>query len=224
VGLNAEKTYSYKGRVITVLFVASILFFIRSMVKIQMGQVPHHIPLLGIFPVTIAWFLGREYDKYVYLSTKDPLTGLFNRRYVSEKSLKIIKFAQRKELNIGILLIDVNDFKDINDKYGHDYGDQILEKTAGLLVQSFDEKDIISRWGGDEFLIISKYSDENTIFKKINELETRLNKTEWQHKEGLSISIGTSSFPKDGQNLKVLVELADCKMYKRKVYYKKRTN
>ncbi|WP_082862836.1 GGDEF domain-containing protein [Domibacillus aminovorans] len=68
-----------------------------------------------------------------------------------------------------LISFGINEFKEINDTYRHDYGDQVLEHLSKILCKSFGQKDIIARWGGDEFLILSTFSDEKLIINKINQ-------------------------------------------------------
>ncbi|MGX2962018.1 GGDEF domain-containing protein (plasmid) [Peribacillus sp. JNUCC 23] len=107
------------------------------MVKKHFGQVPHPVPIPAIIVLVIAWYLGEQYDKYVYLSTRDSLTGLYNRRYVTDKFPNLSRCANRRKLNICTLLVDVNDFKEINDHYGHDAGDVVLANISKKIVRFF---------------------------------------------------------------------------------------
>jgi len=160
-------------------------------------------------------------NMYIYLSTRDTLTGLYNRRYVYNKFTKVARHSYRKKLNTSILLLDVNDFKEINDTYGHDYGDRELEFISKQLVNSFEGKDIIARLGGDEFLIISPFSDESLINKKVKNFNKKIKNMDWSHIDPhLSLSIGKAIYPLDGDTLKSVVAKADSNMYELKVSHK----
>lgn len=179
------------------------------------GRAPHQMPFPALVPIIFAWYLGRQYDKYVYLSTRDTLTGLYNRRYVYDKFTKVARHSYRKKLNTSILLLD------INDTYGHDYGDRVLEFISKQLVNSFEGKDIIARWGGDEFLIISPFSDERLINEKVKSFKKEIKNMDWSHIDlHLSLSIGKAIYPLDGDNLKSVVAKADSNMYELKVSHK----
>src|SRR5690625_998122 len=78
----------------------------------------------------ISWLLGARYDQFKFLSYHDPLTGIYNRLYAYENIDKILDRAKRKHKKIGIINIDINNFKDINDTYGHHYGDLILKELT----------------------------------------------------------------------------------------------
>lgn len=217
------KRMGYRGRITSIIFIGSILLFIRQMVNMHFGQVPHPFPLPAIIALIIAWFLGKQYDKYVYLSSRDTLTGLFNRRYVLDNFSRIIQQANKRNANMAILLLDVNDFKEINDQHGHEYGDEVLEGISEILLDSFDPKEVIARWGGDEFLVLSIFNKENEIMEKIERFEHLIKNNEWRHHHnGLSVSIGKADFPNNGKSLKELVAKADSNMYAVKMNHKQK--
>lgn len=212
----------YRGRVVSALFVAVVLMFIREMVSIHFGHPPHAFPIPAMIVIILAWLLGKQHDKYVYLSIRDPLTGLYNRRYVNDKFPSLAKYADRKNMNISILLLDVNDFKEINDQYGHQLGDSVLSTIAKLLRQSFGPKDLLARWGGDEFIILSVFSDANVLSNKIHHFKSRLDVEDWQYKGKLSISIGKAVYPTDAVDLQKLLAVADNHMYEEKAHFKRK--
>lgn len=218
LSLEGNKKIGYKGRVISVLFVSFVILLIRSMVKMQFGNVPHPVPILAIFPLIIAWILGKNYDKYVYLSTVDSLTGLYNRRFITERFLKECKKCIHKGSHIAVLMVDVNHFKTINDCFGHEFGDLVLQDISRILQEVFGEKGIISRWGGDEFLIITKFKDEKILFEKIDYFQNLLSQKDWGILNAhLNVSIGKAIFPIESRNFHDLVAKADAEMYKLKV-------
>ncbi|MEN8189384.1 MAG: GGDEF domain-containing protein [Thermodesulfobacteriota bacterium] len=88
------------------------------------------------------------------MATEDPLTGLFNRRYLELSLDRISAVAQRRDSHIGILMCDVDYFKPINDELGHDAGDEFLQQLAGILSACVRESDLVVRFGGEEFLIL----------------------------------------------------------------------
>jgi len=88
------------------------------------------------------------------LPVRDHLTGLFNRRYMEETLERELLRASRKELSLDILMIDVDDFKQLNDNFGHAAGDAVLRELDGLLFEHFRGEDIACRYGGDEFVVV----------------------------------------------------------------------
>ena len=87
-------------------------------------------------------------------SVRDHLTGLFNRRYMEETLERELLRASRKQLSLGIIMLDVDDFKRFNDTYGHAAGDAILRELGSLLLEHVRGEDIACRYGGDEFIIV----------------------------------------------------------------------
>jgi diguanylate cyclase (GGDEF)-like protein len=152
------------------------------------------------FLLPIVWWLGKQYDRAKYLSEKDDLTGAYNRRYLIDnfKKLAINSFI--------IYIVDVNDFKTINDTYGHHIGDEVLQYISSMLRQYVNKKDIIVRTGGDEFLVISK-SECLLSQKLIFDIDDNIR---------VSVSIGTAMYPNDATTLNELVKIADKNMYKAK--------
>ncbi|GAA0433394.1 hypothetical protein GCM10008983_07540 [Lentibacillus halophilus] len=202
----------YKGRITGIAFVAIILFTIRTVVKSHFGAAPHPIPLPAIIPIIIGWYLGKEYDKSVYRANRDSLTGLFNRRYVFEKIHKTILKTKKRNNTLAIILLDINNFKQINDSFGHETGDLILKSISKLLANSFTSKDIVSRWGGDEFLIISSFADQNDLNQKIAHFENALKNQDWEY-QSLSVSIGKAISSSGADEFESLISKADANMY-----------
>ncbi|MDI7741117.1 GGDEF domain-containing protein [Lysinibacillus fusiformis] len=220
---GTNNTLGYRGRVISLLFVGILILFIRIVVIHQFGEPPHKLPVPAIIALIVAWQIGKFYDRSVYLTMKDSLTDLYNRRFVKEKFVKLAKYATKRGLKIAVLISDVNEFKKINDRYGHDYGDTILLNIANSLKASFHKQDIIARWGGDEFLILSIYSNEGTIKTKIDTFQSNLNSMP-KRKTDVSVSIGKANYPTDHTNLEELISLADANMYEIKLNYREKNN
>ncbi|WP_313086263.1 GGDEF domain-containing protein [Pseudomonas sp.] len=102
------------------------------------------------YVVTVA----RAHKKLASMATTDSLTGLFNRRHMIELTEKVLARNQRHPTNLTLMLMDIDHFKQVNDRYGHDMGDRVLQAVSDLLKQSMREQDFIGRWGGEEFLAI----------------------------------------------------------------------
>ncbi len=152
------------------------------------------------------------------LSLIDELTGLYNRRrffVLTEQSLKLSVRTKKKLL---LLFIDMDNLKWINDHHGHNQGDQALIDLANILRKTFRESDIVARIGGDEFVVLSESTDENSRI-----VLTRLHENIKDHNAkksrcyDLSISVGTTQFdPKDPISIDELLSKADALMYAQK--------
>lgn len=167
------------------------------------------IPLLSPF----FWWLGYQFDKAKYLSEKDTLTGLYNRRFVSMTTPKILSRAESSNKKLTISVIDCDDFKQINDTYGHETGDLVLQRVSEILVENKRKSDIVARWGGDEFLIVSPESDLESFKLISNNIKENLNKLSKELSMNISVSIGTSVYPDDSNEQKDLLIIADRNMY-----------
>ncbi len=156
----------------------------------------------------------RKFEEQVrYISYHDSLTDLHNRVYIEEK-MKM--YDSKEQLPLGLIMGDINGLKLINDTYGHDKGDQLLVKAANILRESCREEDILSRWGGDEFVILlprTSKEDANKIYERI---KNRCDKT-WQEEIPVSIAIGIAVKEKNGGDLEHTFKKAEDRMYKNKL-------
>jgi len=98
--------------------------------------------------------LQRSKKQLARLASKDPLTGLFNRRYFKVYSKNIISHAKKISKPIGLIMLDIDDFKVVNDTYGHSVGDIVLVAISNMLQSLVDQKDILCRYGGEEFVVL----------------------------------------------------------------------
>jgi len=161
-----------------------------------------------------AWYyLGKIIKKYNQLSYKDPLTSLYNKRFFYEMLELNLRCAKRSNSRLGLLLIDIDNFKNLNDTYGHISGDRALCRIAEILQEEVRESDIVARWGGDEFAIILPNTDEEKAYTVAERLRVAIERENIPH---LTISVGIVSTTGD-MLLDKLVCLADDALYKAKV-------
>jgi len=144
---------------------------------------------------------------------KDSLTNLYNRKFFYENSQQLIDFAKRENRNLVIIFIDLDNFKQVNDLYGHSKGDEVLKSVADILRSGFRESDIIARLGGDEFAVAILLEDNEDKIKSIikrtrEEIESKLPE--------ISFSYGYVKYPYDGKDITELLEIADDRMYHEK--------
>ena len=159
-------------------------------------------------------------DSLYEMSIRDYLTGLYNRRYMEEMLSKALANARRKESNLGIIMLDIDYFKNFNDTYGHEMGDLILKKIGEFLKEKFREGDILCRFGGEEFLIILIDSSEETTLKRaenlredVQNLRVSLDSKELKN---FTISLGVATFPENGVTEKELFHAVDKALYQAK--------
>ena len=157
-------------------------------------------------------------DKLKEISSRDPLTHAYNRRYFSECSAKILSLSKRSNHSICLCMIDIDKFKNINDNYGHSVGDEVIILLANKLEGYVRSSDIVSRFGGEEFAVLlynASLDDARNIAEKIRmnvgelELDTSKGKLEF------TISIGVSKYyeNKDLNNIENTLKRADDALY-----------
>lgn len=153
-------------------------------------------------------------------STKDPLTGLYNRRYLGEMLEREIRRAARAEQPLGILMLDLDHFKKFNDTYGHDAGDAVLRETASFLVRSIRAEDFVCRYGGEEFVVVLPTADLRVAGMRAEAIRSRLRDLVIMH-QGRSLglvtaSIGVAALPLHGTTEKDILQAADAALYRAK--------
>lgn len=153
-------------------------------------------------------------------STTDGLTGLYNRKYLDEYIDKAIAQAKRTESNYGVMMIDIDYFKMVNDTYGHDVGDKVIQTLSKVLTSSIRESDIAFRFGGEEFLVLLFNCNEEKVEEISQKIRTTFSDITIQASNGESfkktLSIGTSLFPKDTDSIWKAIKFADISLYKAK--------
>jgi diguanylate cyclase (GGDEF)-like protein/PAS domain S-box-containing protein len=153
-------------------------------------------------------------------SIRDPLTGLFNRRFMQESLEREIVRARRKNQSLSLLFLDIDHFKRFNDTFGHDAGDLVLQSVADLLRGFFRGDDVACRCGGEEFAVILPESLAQNAAVRADELRTELKQLKLQYKDirlgPISISIGVAAFPEHCATPDELLRAADQCLYKSK--------
>ncbi len=165
----------------------------------------------------------REND-LLYLVYHDTLTQLPNRRYLLKEFPNLLTEAQRNNVSLAMLFIDGDDFKEVNDRFGHDTGDDFIQKFGQALVASVRSHDLVTRIGGDEFIVVlaGLTRDEEKrhiqIMHVISRIRSELKKgwTIEGHTFTPTASIGVAYYPDHGKKLDDLLELADQALYKAK--------
>ena len=163
--------------------------------------------------------LKKEQSDLYKLSTIDPLSGLYNRLSLMEKLNWMISKSSRNNTKFALIFLDLDNFKDINDSMGHNFGDKILKETSKILLGVLRENDIISRIGGDEFIIVlPEVEDELRIVNVATRIKDELlNSVIFENfRYSVTASMGITIYPKDGEDVDTLVKNADIAMYKSK--------
>ena len=150
-------------------------------------------------------------------SIRDPLTGLYNRRYLEEMLERETRRAVRAEHGLGVLMLDLDHFKKFNDTYGHDAGDTVLRETASFLLKSVRAEDIVCRFGGEEFIVILPVADLKVTQARAERIRSRLRELQVLHQGQplgmVTVSVGVAELPEHGTSPKALIEAADAALY-----------
>lgn len=160
-------------------------------------------------------YLSHKSRKYQSLSYRDPLTNLFNRLGMEEQMQTIL--ADRSARPAGLVVMDIDHFKSINDQYGHDAGDSILKAVAGLLRANIRDEDILARWGGEEFVLITPKTTRDTAYKLAEKFRHIIESYTFETDKSIQI---TSSFGvtliKEDESFELAFKRADKALYQAK--------
>ncbi|KGP63837.1 hypothetical protein EP47_12480 [Legionella norrlandica] len=149
-------------------------------------------------------------------SIRDPLTGLLNRRFLDEYIIKQIGQSKRTKASITLIMVDVDNFKNVNDTFGHETGDYVLSCLGNLFLSLVREGDLICRYGGEEFLFVLPNCDLESAKIAAESIRNEVHKMRIVIEGAVSnitISLGVSIYPSDGSSLKELIDAADQALY-----------
>jgi diguanylate cyclase (GGDEF)-like protein/PAS domain S-box-containing protein len=150
----------------------------------------------------------------------DPLTGLFNRRYLDATLKREIARLQRKKAPLGIIMMDLDHFKRFNDTHGHEAGDRLLETLGKFLASHIRQEDIACRFGGEEFVLILPEAALDDTLKRAEEIRQGVAQLQVSHRgqvlNGITVSLGVAVFGEHGATGEDLLRAADHAMYRAK--------
>jgi diguanylate cyclase (GGDEF)-like protein len=143
---------------------------------------------------------------------RDPLTGLYNRRYMEDSLDRLVRLAEREKRSLSAVMIDLDHFKKLNDTYGHAMGDAVLRETAAAIIGCLRESDIACRYGGEELIVILPNCSLADAAAKAETIRARIQDLSGHHGTPVSASLGVSSLPQTASPLD-LVSSADAALY-----------
>ncbi|TVR11208.1 MAG: PAS domain S-box protein [Phormidium sp. GEM2.Bin31] len=153
-------------------------------------------------------------------SIRDPLTGLFNRRYLQENFEQAIARSQRTQEPIGVILLDIDHFKTFNDTYGHEFGDQVLQRMSELLTRHCRASDIPCRYGGEEMMLLLPGCPLDVSRDRAEALRVAITQEalyyQGQAIGSISASFGVAVFPQQGTTASAVIQSADAALYRAK--------
>jgi diguanylate cyclase (GGDEF)-like protein len=159
-------------------------------------------------------------DVLRYQAIRDPLTGLYNRRFMLETLEREISRMKRKEATMSIIMMDLDHFKRFNDTYGHSAGDELLKAMGNLLLHHVRKEDVACRYGGEELTLIFPETSLETACARAEELRRKVEEFHPKYLgEGLgsvTVSMGVAIYPEHGQTPEALLKAADGALYQAK--------
>jgi diguanylate cyclase (GGDEF)-like protein len=152
---------------------------------------------------------------------RDPLTGLYNRRYLEESLSREVQRAARQRSTFAVVMVDVDHFKAFNDTFGHAAGDVVLKALAELMQSHVRQEDVVCRFGGEEFTLLLTDTSLEAARDRLEELRAKVKELGLEH-DGtnlgrVTISAGLSAYPQHGQTLDKLISVADRMVYRAKL-------
>jgi len=206
VGYIAYTVAHWQKEISSADLVVPILFFSGAVFVLLVGR--------------LAYQTASDIKKMAHLECEnitDPLMGIHNRRYLEIRLKNLIAEMDRYEESLSCIMADIDHFKKINDTYGHDCGDMVLKKVASILEEKARSYDMVSRWGGEEFIIVCARSNRLESFQLAHRLRQAVEKYEFHFTEKIkgrvTISIGIATWSPDFVNEDELIKEADNCLY-----------
>ncbi len=216
------------------LFVAGYLGYIAAFWGRQTSITDLIVPGIFFFGACFVWFSTfvalqttfdvRRISDLEHETLTDPLTGVYNRRFMEQRLAEEVSKARRYCFQLSILLFDLDRFKQINDRYGHQAGDQVLSEISTVVKEQLRDSDLLSRYGGEEFLVIAPNTGPAEAALLAERLRARIEANVFlrERKEAngrglnLTVSIGLASFDDDSATEETLIGTADRNLYRAK--------
>ena len=163
--------------------------------------------------------LIEEEAKRVYqekLANTDSLTGTYNRRYLNEFANDYLKIVKREKIDFSLLIVDLDDFKNINDSYGHEIGDEVLIQFVKIARETIRENDLIIRFGGDEFILLLPNTSINNAKFLASKIINRISEYNMTNEIKFFVSVGVSDYQEKDLNIDDIIIRADNSLYEAK--------
>jgi len=172
-------------------------------------------------------FNSTRFEQTQHESHTDPLTGLANRRSLDRQFETGLAHASRSKSSIGVVVLDLDRLKEINDTYGHEAGDRALRAIGSVLKATVRQNDLCARFAGDEFVVVLWDCPPEHEARRVQELQSAVAAHPFEPRPGvrlsLSISAGPARYPNDGHSFDELLAAADERMYRDKAVRRSRS-
>jgi len=220
--------------ILTLLFILGYFGYIVMIIGQMTGNTGLMVPGIFFFGACYVWLTAslslqttndiRRVTLLEQETITDPLVGIYNRRYLDRRLEEEFERARRYQLPLAVLMIDIDRFKIVNDTYGHQTGDLVLNYLGKLLLEGIRRPDIAARYGGEEFLVIAPNTTISLAFTLAERLRQHiesheLNVTSEANEKviiKITVSIGVSGVGDDTESVKQLVQIADTALYSAK--------
>ena len=178
--------------------------------------------IFTVFAYTFTYIIkyiikSRDFEHQYKLATTDGLTELYNHRYFQEQIRMMVENSKRYEASFSLIIIDIDYFKKFNDNFGHQSGDAVLKQVAQTLKRNVRATDIVCRYGGEEMSVLLPNSNADEAYSTAQKICERVANKKFKLANGndasVTISLGVSTFPNDGESAEQLIENADKRLY-----------
>jgi diguanylate cyclase (GGDEF)-like protein/PAS domain S-box-containing protein len=160
-------------------------------------------------------------------SIRDPLTGLYNRRYLEESLKDKLHEASCNSSHLSVIMLDIDHFKSFNDRFGHDAGDFVLQQVGDILQQTFRVSDVACRYGGEEFTLILPAATSADSYRRAEQLRQQMKQLQLSYDDRflgqITVSLGIATYPMHGNTYDELLQKADLALYRAKQQGRDRT-
>lgn len=214
------KTYLFQFKAIENIKGESVGYFISISQNNAIGLMNRDIVLqMGFVTVVFILFLGASFMYIRYqiklneLSYRDQLTNLYNRYKFNELADSEMLRCKRYECNFGLLMLDIDHFKHVNDTYGHLQGDEVLKEISVLFLEELRASDVVSRWGGEEFICMLPYANEEETIIVAEKIRKKVEETYFAEVGHITISIGGTIVTEKDETLDHPIGRADEALY-----------
>jgi len=216
---NRLYTDEYIDEVVTIINNKGKHIYIHLIAKKWKSSICGKKHIIGLFQDVTHYELQKI--KLLEESLSDPMLKIANKKLIIKELENSIKSSKRYGHSIGVIFFDIDNFKHINDKYGHLVADDILVELTSIIKTGIRQSDQFGRWGGDEFVLISGYSSPEATIELAQKILDKIKVNNWSNSINLTVSIGIS-FYEVGDSVKSLISRADTKMYEAKKLGKNR--
>lgn len=186
------------------------------------GIIPPHIitPLSLYFHlvgfIIISWGLVRMLSKLFTISHTDFLTKTYTKRYIERALIEALERHEVENEDFSLAFIDLDNFKTVNDEFGHKKGDELLGRVAQVIKENLRAQDCVARYGGDEFMLLLHKSNRQEAEEVMMRCKQAVIEDDSLKVFGIAISGGIATYPKDAKNIQNLAMIADKRMYQDK--------